>query len=54
MKTVVVTGGNNGLGFEVAKKIATDKRWHVVLACRDSSKATKAVAAIKKKTSNLS
>ena len=37
-KTIVVTGGNSGLGYEAALQFAR-KRAHVVLACRDSGKA---------------
>jgi NAD(P)-dependent dehydrogenase (short-subunit alcohol dehydrogenase family) len=44
-KTIVVTGGNSGIGYEAAKQFAR-KRAHVVLACRDIGKARAAVAAI--------
>jgi NAD(P)-dependent dehydrogenase (short-subunit alcohol dehydrogenase family) len=45
-KTVVVTGGNSGIGFE-AGLILASKGAHVVLACRDLDKASAAVAAIR-------
>jgi NAD(P)-dependent dehydrogenase (short-subunit alcohol dehydrogenase family) len=45
-KTVVVTGGNSGIGFEAALVLA-GKGAHVVLACRDLDKASAAVAAIR-------
>ena len=44
-KTVVVTGGNSGIGYEAALQLAR-KRAHVVLACRDRDKADVARAAI--------
>ena len=40
-KTVVVTGANSGLGFEVAKKFA-EKKAEVVMACRSVEKALRA------------
>jgi light-dependent protochlorophyllide reductase len=42
-KTVVITGGNHGLGFECARQIAADRSWHVLLACRDLEKGNTAV-----------
>ncbi|MFQ5666791.1 MAG: SDR family NAD(P)-dependent oxidoreductase, partial [Candidatus Binatia bacterium] len=44
-KTIVVTGGNSGLGYEAALQFAR-KGAHVVLACRDVGKAHAAIAAI--------
>jgi NAD(P)-dependent dehydrogenase (short-subunit alcohol dehydrogenase family) len=42
--TVVITGGNTGLGYECARAIATSgEPWHVVLACRSEKKAAGAV-----------
>lgn len=42
-KTVVITGGNAGLGFECARNIsASDPGWRVVLACRDQEKGERA------------
>jgi len=41
-KTVVVTGGNSGLGYEAALQLAK-KGANVVLACRDLEKARAAV-----------
>ena len=52
MKTVIITGGNSGLGFETAKKIAKDKEYRVILACRNSEKAEEAVRKIKDETGN--
>jgi NAD(P)-dependent dehydrogenase (short-subunit alcohol dehydrogenase family) len=42
-KTVVVTGGNTGLGYECAKYIATSKRgWRIVIAGRSKQKISEA------------
>jgi len=37
-RTVVITGGNSGIGFEAAKALA-DKGARVIIACRDANKA---------------
>src|SRR6187402_445523 len=44
-RTIVITGGNSGLGFEAAKRLA-DAGAHVVLACRDEEKGRDAAARI--------
>jgi NAD(P)-dependent dehydrogenase (short-subunit alcohol dehydrogenase family) len=44
-KTVIVTGGNSGIGHEAARELAR-KRAHVILACRDLGKANEAIAEI--------
>lgn len=44
-KTIIVTGGNSGIGYEAAKQLA-HKGAHVVLACRDMDKARAAIASI--------
>ena len=33
--SIIITGGNAGLGFETAKVIASDKTAMVVVACRN-------------------
>jgi protochlorophyllide reductase len=38
-KTVVITGASSGLGLAAAKALAGSGDWHVVMACRDFSKA---------------
>ena len=47
MKTVIITGGNSGLGYHCAQYLASNPDWHVVLACRNSTKAESAIAQIK-------
>lgn len=51
-QTVVVTGGNTGLGYYCAQFLASDKSWHVILACRNKKEATKAVRKLRMQTSN--
>jgi len=47
MKTVLITGANAGIGFATARFPAALPDWHVVLACRNESKANTAIAAIR-------
>ena len=43
-QTVIVTGGNTGLGLEAARAIAlSGEGWHVVIACRNHARAADAV-----------
>jgi NAD(P)-dependent dehydrogenase (short-subunit alcohol dehydrogenase family) len=44
-RTMVVTGGNSGIGYEAARELAR-KGAHVVLACRDAGRAEEARARI--------
>jgi NAD(P)-dependent dehydrogenase (short-subunit alcohol dehydrogenase family) len=46
MKTVIVTGANAGIGFATTEYLAARPGWHVVLACRNKTKAEAALAAI--------
>lgn len=52
MKTVIITGANAGLGFETAKRIAANPNYHLILACRNLTKAQAAKEAITKETGN--
>ena len=52
MRTVVITGANVGIGFATAKFLAAHPDWHVVLACRNESKAKAAMDAIRQEHSN--
>ncbi len=45
-KTIVVSGGNSGIGYQAALELAR-KGARVVLACRDSVKAVRTVEAIR-------
>ncbi|MDP4087415.1 MAG: SDR family NAD(P)-dependent oxidoreductase [Bacillota bacterium] len=52
-KTIIITGGNSGLGYACAKNIAKeDKNNHVILACRNAAKASEAVNSLIKETNN--
>jgi light-dependent protochlorophyllide reductase len=43
-KTVIITGGNTGLGYECARTIAAaHEGWHVIIASRSQEKAQEAV-----------
>ncbi|MEM8829333.1 MAG: SDR family NAD(P)-dependent oxidoreductase [Cyanobacteria bacterium P01_G01_bin.19] len=50
MKTVIITGGNSGLGYACAREIARNDNWHIILACRNSTKANRAVLRLKEET----
>ena len=50
-KTILVTGGNSGLGFEAVKAFAR-KGAHVILACRSTIKGNDAVIKIKEEFPN--
>lgn len=46
-KTIVVTGGNKGIGFALVESLAKDSRWHVILAARNPQFAQDALGKIK-------
>lgn len=46
-KTVLITGGNRGIGFSAARQLAASNNWRVVLLCRSPEKATAAKESIK-------
>ena len=52
MKNVIITGANSGLGFETAKKIAANREFKVILACRNMEKAENAKEEIVRETGN--
>lgn len=52
-KTVVVTGGNSGLGYQTAKVIAgSGQEWHVVVAGRNEKRVADAVRELISETGN--
>lgn len=52
-QTVIITGGNSGLGYDCAKNIAMDdNNYFVVIACRNEVKAKKAVDSLIQETNN--
>ena len=53
-KTVVITGGNAGLGYECAREVAASGgEWHVILAVRSIEKGEQAARKISQETGNL-
>ena len=52
-KTAIVTGANNGIGFETTIGMA-EAGWHVVMACRAHEKAEAAKASILKRLPSAS
>ena len=52
MKNVVITGANSGLGYETAKKIARDREYRIILACRNAERAAAARDRIIAETGN--
>ena len=42
---VIITGASSGLGLAAAKALGETGDWHVVMACRDFSKAARAALA---------
>ncbi|KAI8441877.1 hypothetical protein MSG28_005560 [Choristoneura fumiferana] len=50
-KVVIVTGANNGIGFQTAMEIAK-RGAKVILACRDEAKGKRAEASIRKVSKN--
>jgi NAD(P)-dependent dehydrogenase (short-subunit alcohol dehydrogenase family) len=51
-KTVIITGGNSGLGFECARAIASsNQNWQILIASRNEEKAIIAINKIKSENS---
>lgn len=52
-RTVIITGGNSGLGYQCAKNIANrDNNYNIILACRNKERASSAVRRLKEETGN--
>ena len=51
MKRVLITGGNSGIGYQVAKQLA-EKGWLVTLFCRREGAAEQACEEIRQQTGN--
>ncbi|MBC8077832.1 MAG: SDR family NAD(P)-dependent oxidoreductase, partial [Chloroflexales bacterium] len=50
-KTVIVTGGNAGLGYACASTIAAaNQGWHIIVASRDASRGATAVQQLRRDT----
>ena len=52
MKTIVITGGNSGLGLETAKILLKDGANKLILGCRNQEKALLAVERLKRESGN--
>ena len=52
MRTVIITGGNSGLGLKTATKIAKNDDYRVVLACRNPEKGETAKKQVIDETGN--
>lgn len=51
-RTVIITGGNTGLGFETARKVAEDHSLVVVIACRSADMGEKSVLQLTAESGN--
>ena len=51
MKRVIITGGNSGIGYQVAKQLA-EKGWSVTLFCRRKEAAEQACEEMRQQTGN--
>lgn len=48
-QVVLVTGGNQGIGFEIVKKLVAEQpTYHVLLGCRSLSKGEDAILKLEK------
>lgn len=52
-RTVIITGGNTGLGYAGARAIAASHpNWHIIIASRNQQRATQAVTTLRAETGN--
>lgn len=52
-KTVIITGGNRGVGLAAAQILASSGKWNVVLACRSTERATAAKNSVQSGSDNI-
>ncbi|PNP55411.1 hypothetical protein THARTR1_04241 [Trichoderma harzianum] len=54
-QVVLVTGGNQGIGYEIVKKLVAEQpTYHVLLGCRALSKGGEAISEIEKLVGSVS
>ena len=51
-KTVIITGGNSGLGYQCAKVLAQSHEWHVIIAGRNPDRIEQAANQLTRETGN--
>ena len=54
LKNIIVTGSNKGIGFGIAKHLASSQGWNVIMACRNLELGEKSKAEILEKFPNAS
>lgn len=52
-RTVIITGGNRGVGFAAAKLLAATNEWNVVIACRSVDRAEAATLSMEHGANNV-